>query len=148
MKAAVAYDSVFGNTTKIAEAIAQNLGDGGRTVAVSALKDSDLTDVELLVVGCPINGWRPSAGMGKFLSTLSAGKLSGVKAATFDTRVKSFFHGDAAGKIDKSLRKAGANMVSTPQAFYVDGKEGPIATGELERAAAWGRSLAGGTVTG
>jgi flavodoxin len=137
------YDSIFGNTTKIAEAIAKSLGAGARMVAVPALKEDGLAGVELVVVGCPINGWRPSAGMGKFLGALRAGQLQGVKAATFDTRVKSMFHGDAAGKIGKALQRAGANMVASPEPFYVAGKEGPLVAGELERAAAWGQSLAG-----
>ena len=129
MNTVVVYDSIFGNTTKIAEAIAKSLGAEVRMVAVSALKEDELAGVELLVVGCPINGWRPSAGMGKFLGTLHAGQLQGVKAATFDTRVKSMFHGDAAGKIGKALRRAGAEMVAAPEPFYVAGKEGPLATG-------------------
>jgi flavodoxin len=143
MKALVVYDSVYGNTQQIAEAIAQGLGDGATSAPVSALTDVHLVGVDLLVVGCPINSWRPSAGMAKFLATMRVGQLKGVKSAAFDTRLKTIFHGDAAGKVDRALGKAGAVIVSPPQPFYVDGREGPLATGDLDRAAAWGRSLAG-----
>ena len=135
MKALVVFDSVFGNTRTIEEVIAQSPGDDAGTLPVSALADGHLAGVARPVMGCPINSWRPSAGMAKFLTTLRAGQLKGVKRAAFDTRLKTFFHGNAVGKIDKALRKAGADIVSPPQPFYVTGGEGPLATGELDRAA-------------
>jgi flavodoxin len=148
MKALVAYDSIYGNTKKVADAIATGLGSGTRAVAVTAISEADLVGIEMLVAGCPINGWRPSAGMGKFLGTLHADQLRGIKAAAFDTRVRTFFHGDAAGKVAKALSKAGAETAAPPCLFLVEGKEGPLAAGELERAEAWGRSLAGTPVAG
>jgi flavodoxin len=141
MKALVLYDSLFGNTQKVAAAIAQGLGDRATAILVSSCTDAHLEGVDLLVLGCPINAWRPSAGMAKFLSSLHPGQLTGVRAAAFDTRLKTIFHGDAAGKVDKALRKAGATIVASPQPFFVEGREGLLAAGELDRATAWGQSL-------
>lgn len=143
MNVLVVYDSVFGNTAKVAGAIAQNLGEGARILATASLTDHDLLGVELLVVGCPIHSWRPSEAMAKFLGTLRAQQLRGIQAVAFDTRVRGRFQGNAAGKIERALRRAGAHMVAPPQPFCVTGKEGPLEAGELEKAAAWGRSLAG-----
>jgi hypothetical protein len=79
--------------------------------------------------------------MGKFLDTLIAGQLEGKKAAAFDTRVKLFIHGDAAKKIAKKLEEAGAKIVADSQGFIVQGKEGPLLDGEVERAAEWAASI-------
>ena len=45
--------------------------------------------------------------------------------------------GFAAGKIADSMQNKGANRMTPPQAFYVEGKEGPLKEGELERAVSW-----------
>lgn len=48
---------------------------------------------------------------------------------------------DAAGKISRALQDAGAGIVARPMAFYVKGGEGPLLTGEAERAIAWAESI-------
>jgi hypothetical protein len=90
-----------------------------------------------LVVGCPINGWRPTEKMQEFLQGLAPGSLTGVRAAAFDTRVKLFLHGDAAAKISQALQAAGATIVAKPQGFIVQGTEGPLAPGQTDKAGAW-----------
>lgn len=143
MKALVLFDSNYGNTKLVAEAIAGAFGEGTRAVSVKDAGDADLAGLGFLVVGSPIIGWRPSEGMGRFLGGLSSGRLQGVKAASFDTRVKKFYHGDAAKKISRALEAAGAQIVAPPQAFYVKDKEGPLFEGEAERAKNWGLTIKG-----
>jgi len=137
MSAIVIYDTNYGNTRKIAEAVADALG--ARAISVSDVQPEDLSGIGLLVVGSPILGWKPSERMLTFLGSLGPGRLNNVQAAAFDTRVKLFIHGDAAGKIAKALAGAGARLVTEPKAFYVKGKEGPLLEGELEKAREWGR---------
>lgn len=141
MKAVVIYDTNFGNTKKIAEAIAEGIGKGTRALQVSKSSPKDIKGMDILVVGSPIMGFRPSEKMLKYLSTLEPNQLNGIKAASFDTRVKIFVHGDAAKKISKKLEAAGADIISEPQAFYVKGKEGPLFDSELEKAGNWGKRL-------
>ena len=140
MKTLVVYDSVFGNTKAIAEAIAKEFGSEGKAVHVREAKVAELSKAELIIVGSPIIAWKPSEGMGVFLSLLPTDSLAGVKAATFDTRVK-IFHGDAAGKIAKKLEDCGARIVAKPKFFTVIGKEGPLANGEIEKASLWAKEL-------
>lgn len=140
MSSLVLFDSNYGNTKIIAETIAAKLG--AAAVSVAGLNPSSLAGVDLLVVGSPIIGWRPSEKMQAFLARLAEGSLRGVKAAAFDTRVRLFIHGDAAGKISHALEQAGARIVAKPQGFIVDGSEGPLADGEVEKAAAWAGSIA------
>ncbi|OGL52754.1 hypothetical protein A3K55_01330 [Candidatus Shapirobacteria bacterium RBG_13_44_7] len=137
MKKLVVYDSNFGNTKLVAEVIAKELGKETGVVAVADLRDKDLEGVEGLVVGSPIIGWRPSERMGSFLDGLKKEQLKGVRATSFDTRVKLFIHGEAAEKIAKKLEVVGAKILVKPEGFYVGGKEGPLLKGEIERARKW-----------
>lgn len=136
MKTLVIYDSAFGNTKMMAEAIAKGIGaDIAHVSKVGGLKD-----YELMIVGSPIQGWRPLPAMSGFLSSLESGALTGMKAATFDTRVKLFIHGDAMKKMAADLEKAGATIAGS-SCFYVGGQQGPLLDGEIERAVEWARGL-------
>jgi flavodoxin len=141
MKALVIYDSIYGNTKKIAETVASELDKGVKTVTVSDFSKKDLTGIDLLVVGSPILGWKPSEKTGKLLSGLKNRELKGIKAAAFDTRVRLFIHGDAAKKIAKSLRQAGAEIVAEPCGFIVEGSEGPLANDAVAKAKEWAASI-------
>lgn len=143
MKALVIFDTNFGNTKMIAETIAKELGNDTKAISVSDFNIKDLEGIELFVVGSPIIGWRPSERMGKFLDSLTKDQLKGIKATAFDTRVKLFIHGDAAGKISKKLDEAGAEIIAKPMAFFVKGKEGPLLDGEIEKAIQWAKRLKG-----
>lgn len=139
MKALVVYDSNFGNTKMIAEEIGKALN--AKTIFVSNFWTTQLKDVDLLVVGSPINAWKPSEKMLSFLTSLKKDDLKGIKATAFDTRVTLFIHGDAASKISGYLEKAGAEIISPPHAFIVKGREGPLTDGELLKAKQWGDDL-------
>ena len=141
MKALVIFDTNYGNTKLVADAVAGELGEGARAISVKDIKDADLAGIGLIVVGSPIIGWKPSEGMGRFLESLGKGRLEGIKAAAFDTRIKKFVSGDAARKISGGLTRAGADVVAKPQPFYVKGKEGPLFDGEIDRAREWAKSL-------
>lgn len=140
MSTLVLFDSNFGNTKLIAETVAAELGT--QAVPLPSVGAVALAGVDLLVVGSPINAWKPTEKTQAFLDGLGEGTLSGVKAAAFDTRVRLFIHGDASGKISRALEKAGAEIVARPRGFVVEGREGPLAAGELENATAWAQAIA------
>ncbi|WP_334170533.1 flavodoxin family protein [Sinomonas sp.] len=142
MEAVVVYESNFGNTRQIAEAISRGIGAESHAVEAEKFNAGHLKPGSLLVVGSPINAWRPLPEVAGWLSALAPGSLAGIRAASFDTRVKSVFHGDAAKKIAKGLEAAGAEQAAEPTWYYVEGKEGPLLDGELERAERWGAELA------
>lgn len=144
MEALVLYDSNFGNTKLIAQEIANRLISVANVKYVNDFEEADLKNVGLLIIGSPIIGWRPTE---KVLSTLSKlPDLKGVKFATFDTRINVFFHGDAKNKIAKVLKDAGAEEIIESNAFFVKGKEGPLADGELEKAADWALEISRRTI--
>jgi flavodoxin len=148
MKTVVVYDSVFGNTEKIALAVGE--GASAKVVKVDALQPSDLEGVELLLVGSPTRGFRATEPIQKLLKGLPKNGLKGVAVGGFDTRmdvkeVKNAFltfmesiFGYAAEPIAKSLVKCGGSQAVPPAGFFVHGSEGPLWDGELERAKQWG----------
>ncbi|MEC5190678.1 MULTISPECIES: flavodoxin family protein [unclassified Arthrobacter] len=142
MKALVVYDSAYGNTKAVAEAISGSLGGlQASSIPVGDFKPESLAPGDLLVVGSPINGWRPTLKITALLSDLGNGSLRGVKAAAFDTRVRMFVHGDAARKIAHALKAGGADLIAAPMPFYVRGSEGPLRDGEIGKAESWAQKL-------
>ncbi|SDP69958.1 Flavodoxin domain-containing protein [Arthrobacter sp. ok909] len=142
MKAFIVYDSAFGNTKAVAEAVAGELeGLDAAAVPVDDFNAGELAAGDLLVVGSPINGWRPTPKVTALLSGLGKDRLTGVRAAAFDTRVRMFIHGDAAKKITHALRSGGADIISEPMPFYVGGTKGPLRSGEIEKAGSWAKTL-------
>ena len=134
MKCIVIYGSSFGNTQKVAQAIAAELGC--QVAGVADIRPSSLGDYDLVIIGTPINGWRPLLPVQEFLAQLKPGELNGVKVTTFDTRVKLFIHGDAMSKVAKALAAAGATIITDPVPFYVSGpQQSPqLLPGELQKA--------------
>lgn len=89
MKALVVYDSVYGNTEKIARAIGEALAAQVevQTRRAGEAKPEHLAGVGLLIVGAPTHGSMPSPAMKTWLKALAPHSLRGVKVAAFDTRV-------------------------------------------------------------
>jgi hypothetical protein len=63
---------------------------------------------------------------------------------SFDTRngthlAKLF--GYAAGRIAAILEEKGGSLAVPPEGFIVDGKEGPLKKGELERSGLWAKEI-------
>ena len=154
MKALVVYDSFFGNTEKIAEAIGRALGSPPdvQVVRVSACIPGQLKDLDWLIVGSPTRGFQPSPLIKNFLAMIPADGLHGVKVTAFDTRsplerMPGFlrFIQKRAGWADKhivaALTKKGGDLAAPSEGFFVQDTEGPLVDGELERAAEWARSL-------
>jgi flavodoxin len=151
MNALVIYDSVFGNTEKIAQAIAAALGT--QAVPVSQAEADQLRGFDLLVVGSPTRGFRPTEGIAKLLNGLPKNHLAGMRVAAFDTRIvletidsKALRFlvdkgGYAASTIAKALEKKGGQLAAPPEGFFVTGEQGPLRDGELQRAAAWAGGL-------
>jgi hypothetical protein len=68
----------------------------------------------------------------------------GKVAAAFDTRIDNRHAGGAANGISRRLRHHGYSLVAQPEGFLVEDMAGPLAEGELSRAAAWGAALLAG----
>lgn len=169
LRAAVVYESMYGNTHAVAAAIALGLDPSGRVPVIPVtLADRDLLErLDLVVVGGPTHGHGmtrpntrkaavdaaakagrllagdapgPDAGMREWLDELSPHP---VMAAAFDTRMRapSFLTGRASVGIGRRLRRAGGAAILPPCSFFVTRDE-TLAEGEEERARNWGAQLA------
>jgi flavodoxin len=145
MKALIVYDSVYGNTERIAKAIAEAITPSNEVKVIQAgeANPSDLASIDLLIVGSPTHGGRPTPPIQDLLNKVP--KLSqGVNVAAFDTRSTTKLarvFGYAAGRIAGSLKKKGGTLVASPEGFFVAGGQGPLKEGELERAAGWAKGI-------
>lgn len=154
MKALVVYDSVYGNTEKIARAIASALGGPGdvQISRASNVSPEQLKGVELTVVGSPTQGFRATKSVSDFIESIPQDVLKGIKVAAFDTRIAgkeagagvrfiAKLGGFAAPRIAEVLKKKGSDLLVPPEGFAVKDREGPLAEGELERAMAWAKQI-------
>jgi flavodoxin len=155
MKILVVFDSVFGNTEKVAQAIAANLGpaESVEIQRAGAVLPEQLTGAGLLVVGSPTRGFRPTEAVAELLKRIPSNALKGIRVAAFDTRFKAdeldsagvrFIvktGGYAAKRIAEKLKRSGGNLIAPPEGFFVEDTEGPLKAGELERAASWAAAL-------
>jgi flavodoxin len=156
MKALVVYDSQYGNTERIAQAIGHTLGlqEDVQVLRVGEVTTEHLAGTTLLIVGSPTQRFRPTMGTMDFLKRIPKDGLKGIKVAAFDTRltekeigenrILAFFvriFGYAAKPISNELEKKGGERILPPEGFYVDGMEGPLIEGELERASEWAKQM-------
>lgn len=152
MKALIVYDSLYGNTEKIAKAIGSAISPEARVLHAGKADFSALEGTDILVVGSPTHAGRPTAPIKNFLEKIPANALKNKCIASFDTRsstegqgafIKGLvkFFGYAAPRIAKALQEKGASVIAEPQGFAVKGKEGPLEKGELERAAKWAAGI-------
>lgn len=168
MRSLIVYESIFGNTRAVAQAIADALADWGPAQVVEVAEaPSTASGFDLVVVGGPIHAWGMTSAMTRAgardearkhgVEPVSRGiglrdwleKLApaspGQYAAAFDTAVHvPFFipQGSAAKPADRRFEALGFAVVAEPEHFFVADKEGPVEPGELERARGWARGLA------
>ncbi|MGW0486025.1 flavodoxin family protein [Nonomuraea sp. NPDC003214] len=164
MDALVVYESMFGNTRKIAEAVAEGLATRMRAevTEVGTAPSHVGPEIALLVVGGPTHAFSmsrastrrsaaeqaagplvsPGRGVREWLAALSTSSAA-LGSAAFDTRVaKPRLPGSAAQAVARRLRRLGIRSVAPVQSFYVTGTQGPLVEGELDRARRWGERLA------
>jgi hypothetical protein len=166
MKALVVYESMYGNTAAVGEAIAASLQAGGLEAEVGPVSTIDPTraaEVDLLVVGGPthIHGLSSSKSRQAVASdeknpfaepTVAPGLRAWLKqlgpgqsrlAAAFDTRIDKpvIVTGSAAKGIARRLKARDFSLVAQPQSFLVS-SDNRLLDDQLEHAAIWGNEVA------
>lgn len=169
MRSVVVYESMFGSTHAIAEAIASGMADVSDVVvgSTSAVSYIDTSAAELLVVGGPthVHGMSSSSsrrsakltadedplldlddsaggpGLRDWLRKLPRG--NGRVGVAFDTRLDQaeILTGSAARGIARRLRRHGYRELVEYESFLLEGN-GPVTDHELDRAQQWGEALA------
>jgi flavodoxin-like protein len=167
MHAAVVYESMYGNTRAVAEAIGAGLAPYATVLPVEQATPDQLAIADLLVVGAPTHMHGLSRPATRRLAVKAARRpdnaiplepeamgpgvrewlasIGGLccRAAAFDTRLDGLglLTGRASRTIARLLRRRGAQVVAHSQSFLLD-KQSQLLDGELDRARAWGESLA------
>ena len=174
MRAAVVYESMYGNTHRIADAIGAGLEAAFdvRVVPVSHAKPELIADVDLVVVGGPTHVHGMSRASTRKAAVQAADKPVGgltvepdalgpglrewfgslghypVRAA-FDTRMHgpAALTGRAAKGVTRLLREHGFDVVAEPESFLVT-KQDRLEPQEQDRARDWAAKLAAGIAAG
>jgi flavodoxin len=162
MRALVVYESMFGNTQKVAEAVTAGLRRSVETelVPVGRAPAPLAEPLDLLVVGGPTHAFsmtrertredavrqgaevlQVSTGLREWIARLTP--VAPQALATFDTRAERArrLPGSAARAAAKQLRRLGYRTVVGPESFLVVDIAGPLVDGEVERAREWGQRL-------
>ncbi|MDJ0333879.1 hypothetical protein QMG83_01430 [Salinibacterium sp. G-O1] len=164
MRVLVVHESLWGNTRKVAEAVARALEPIATVDVVDTDSAPDVVEgYDLLIVGGPTHAFSmsrkstregarqqdadvhvPARGIREWLDDLTPVTVP-IPSAAFDTRVNSpRLPGSAAKAARHELRSRGFDVAIKPVSFRVHGYQGPLVDGELERAAAWARGLVSG----
>jgi hypothetical protein len=163
LRAWVVYESMFGNTVSVAQALAAGLRAEGFDTLVSDVSAAPQGDGrQLLVVGAPTHafslsrastrrdavrqGARPEAaktGIREWVGALVKPIEQGRLAAAFDTRARKVKHvpATASRKAGRLLVRKGYDLVVPPRGFLVEDVSGPLTAGQLAEATEWGREL-------
>jgi flavodoxin len=116
-----------------------------RTIRAGRAGAADLTRVDLLIIGSPTQGGRPTPAVQAFIYDVPKAAAGELTAAAFDTRHRTrlvAIFGYAADRIALSLEAKGIKPATSPEGFFVKGTKGPLKDGEIERAAAWAAEIA------
>lgn len=144
MKALVAYYTHYGNTAKIAQAIATGMKEAGfadvTVKDVASVGVEDFRSADIWVIGSPTHFWSAVGEVKKALKAAFAVGVQGKSGAAFDTRYKGPSKG-AANKIEETLSEAGVKIVVPCEFYFVMKNDGPLADGEEARAQAFGKKI-------
>ena len=145
MRLVLAADSTYGNTRRVAEAIADGWPSESRDppTPIWDLDARRLDSEALLVVGAPTHAHGVDSATWTALERIPSDRFRDLRVATFDTRYdrSRWLTGSAAHDLEKALIARGARSVTPPESFFVVERDGPLESGELERARAWGARL-------
>ncbi|MBM5804700.1 MAG: hypothetical protein FJZ49_01280 [Candidatus Verstraetearchaeota archaeon] len=134
-RAIVIYDTKFGNTEKIARALACGMEKQGVKVDCVKADEVDvdkLVEYDFLVIGGPTHAFGVSKPMKAFLEKLRSVDIKGKKAFAFDTKYKSWLAGSAGKGIEKTLKGLGMSIVKPHSSAIIKGSEGPLEEGMEE----------------
>jgi len=146
-KAIIVYESKYGNTKLVAEAIVSGIREASALDPVLAeLKEvspAQLTDFDAIVVGSPNHMGSATRSIRKLIDSLGKLNLEGKYVSVFDTYMGSDFE-KAVKKMEKQIsEKVPQLKLAVPGlSIRVEGMKGPIEEGELPKCKEFGGKIA------
>lgn len=153
MKAAVVYDTSYGNTKKIAETIAETLKESKIEADLFYVKDVkklNAKDYSFLAIGSPTRMGTMSLTIKFFLGKVKSEEWMNKPFVAFDTenpenieqsRIQNK-EWSAAEKIALKLTEKKMNQLLPVLKALVLGQKGPLVEGEIDRTKVYARDLA------
>ncbi|MDH7558083.1 MAG: flavodoxin domain-containing protein [Candidatus Bathyarchaeota archaeon] len=147
VKVLVVYESKYGNTKRVAEAIVEGMNEAEEVeVTIRELKEVDLNAIsayDAILIGSPNHFGGPTRGIKGFIDKFGELQLQGKKFAVFDTYMGGDFE-KAAKKMEKQINEKvlGLKQIISGLSIKVQGMKGPILEGELPRCREFGRKIA------
>ena len=151
VKVFVLYDSVYGNTKQIAQAIGKGFDEHHdvEVIHASTVIKEKSDDVDILIIGSPTHGGRYTEAIQAFFKDMAPDLPKNLSVAAFDTRTSSTgivggiekIFGRAAPRIARDMEKQEWKLLVEPEGFIVKGRKGPLREGELDRAEEWAKTM-------
>ncbi len=147
MKILIVYDTIHGNTKKVAEEIGEGLKTvEGNTVSVENVKEIDTKNdktFDLILFGSPNHAKSHTKTVKQFIDDLPNASLKGNSFAVFDTYMGTDFE-IATTKMEEQITEVMPNMkkVSSGLSIKVGGMKGPIVDEDLPKCKEFGIKLA------
>lgn len=126
MKAIILFDTLFGNTERIASCLARGLQEAevqAESVNIKAARIDRLAEYDLLALGAPTQYFTASKPLKEFLERLKGLDLKGRRGFAFDTKLESRLSGSAAKFIEKELQELGLDIVRPRSSAIVTGQK-------------------------
>jgi flavodoxin len=146
MKALIVYDTKFGMTEQVANAIMKGMKEGGifevATKKAENVDPADFKGADAWIFGSPVHFAGATGDSKKALKAAIETGTSGKKGTAFDTRYAGFSSRGAAMKMMEDIEEAGIKKITEPQWFVVGKSKGPLADGEEAKAIAFGKKIA------
>ena len=167
MRIVIGYESMYGHTRRLAEAIAEAFRDDNVILGPVSGLDMKAIEADIVIIGVPTHAHglpRPSTrraaidsaenrydkhsvepsaagtGVREWLRQLPDTVTAGV--AVFDTRFRppAWLVGHPARHVSRALAHRGAKVLARPESFFIDKHEN-LLQGETERARGWGQAI-------
>lgn len=154
MKVFVLYDSKYGNTKAVAEAILQGIeqtqGIEANIGYVKKIDPKTLAGYDALVIGAPNHMGKPSVTITEYIYVLARANVGVKWFAVFDTYYKrERYFEKAMRKLETQINQQLPNMapITHGLSVRVKGIKGPIEDGELAKATEFGKRIAAQLLT-
>ena len=142
-KAIIVYESLYGNTKRVAQAIKDGIEQAGDIECsikkTSEIHTNDLLGYDAILFGGPNHNQGPARNILKFIDRAAIVDLNGKIGAAFDTYTGGNI-GIAVAKLEAIIREklSGMKLVVDGFSALVEDRKGPLANEEIPRAKEFG----------
>lgn len=139
----VVYESKYGNTKRIAEAIVEGMKLAGdidcKLIMPAEAQPDELPRYDAILFGCPNHMQEPSRGVIGFIDRSASVDLRGKVSAAFDTYMGAN-KGIALAKLQRKIREKlpGLKLITEGVSAEVKSRTGPLVDGEIPKAQQFG----------